>query len=93
MTFLQQLQQSPDQVKATKVQFTNKAIFRKFGADIDANQAYLDEVTEQYEAELNSRDLRPTKAIELTLTMENTAKVIECLKALRTELFPNGIEE
>lgn len=93
MTFLQRLQQSPDQVKATKVQFTNKAIFRKFGADIDANQSYLDELTEQYEAELNSANLRPTRAVELALTMENTVKVIESLKALRTELFPNGIEE
>jgi len=50
-------------------------------------------LTEQYEAELNSANLRPTRAVELALTMENTVKVIESLKALRTELFPNGIEE
>lgn len=68
-------------------------MYRKFGADIDANTQYVEELEQELESELNSTSMSPVKAVQLQLQIANLKTVIVGLETLRTELFPNGIGE
>lgn len=68
-------------------------MYRKFGADIDANVQYSEELEQELEAELNSTTMSPVKAVQLQLQITNLKTVIAGLETLRAELFPNGIGE
>lgn len=67
--------------------------YRKFGQDIDANEAALDELNAELELQLNSRSFAPTTVVAIQIKIEQTVEVINRLKALRTDLFPTGIVE
>ncbi len=68
-------------------------MYRKFGADIDANVQYSEELEQELETELNSTTMSPVRAVQLQLQIANLKTVIAGLETLRMELFPNGIGE
>lgn len=90
-SFQNRITQTPDQIQANKVKFTVNKAERRFCADIDANQAKVEELQEQLELQLNSVDISPVRCTELEIEIEQYQDIVRRLTARKAELFPAAV--
>lgn len=87
-SFQARITQTPDQIAASKVKFTVNKAERRFCADIDANQAKVEELQEALETQLNNIDISPVKCVELQIEIEQYQDIVRRLTELKAALFP-----
>jgi hypothetical protein len=80
-------------VKTAKVKYTINQSYRRFGSDIETNETEKEALEATLEDMLRSENLSPVEAVKLQIKIRQLQVVIDGLKELRGQLFPNGIQE